>query len=91
MPWGHHVARCICCGTQWVVGDCIPNVCPECSKKGHDGTLDCEKCRSEFLGRQIERAKLSARLAEEARQRGPLCSPPDEPFGVGIDITPSAT
>ena len=84
MPWGQHIARCICCGKQWVVGDCIPSVCPDCLDAGHDGTLDCEKCRQEFVNRQIERAKLSAKLAHEARQRGPLFSQTAEEFGIGV-------
>lgn len=31
---GHHTARCLGCGNQWTVGDCIPTFCsPECESR----------------------------------------------------------
>ena len=33
MPHGQHVARCLNCGKEWVVGDCIPTFC---STQCHD-------------------------------------------------------
>ena len=32
MPFGHHIARCLFCGKEWMVGDCIPSACEECER-----------------------------------------------------------
>lgn len=41
---GQHIATCLHCGKQWVVGDCIPSICPDCERAGHSGLLDCPVC-----------------------------------------------
>lgn len=65
MPFGQHVARCFHCGTQWIVGDCIPSICRECEAKGHSGTpLDCEKCN-------MRHAKASEAPMPEAGEMKP--------------------
>lgn len=55
MPYGYHIARCFCCGKQWVCGDCIPTVCSECEAKGHTGGFDCLQCVVERERRAAER------------------------------------
>ena len=45
MPIGHNVAKCLHCLKEWVVGDCVPSICPECEDAGHTGLgIDCPKC-----------------------------------------------
>lgn len=39
--FGEHVARCMNCGKQWVVSDCIPFFCSdECHNKWRAKTFD---------------------------------------------------
>ena len=35
MPTGENLATCFECGKRWVVGDCIPSICPACECKEH--------------------------------------------------------
>ena len=35
MPHGEHVATCLHCGKSWIVGDCIPSMCDDCRREGH--------------------------------------------------------
>jgi hypothetical protein len=42
--FGQNLARCYHCGKQWVVGDCIPGICPECIRKGHSREGRCWEC-----------------------------------------------
>lgn len=37
MVFGCHIATCLHCHKQWMVGDCIPDICQECVAKGHRG------------------------------------------------------
>lgn len=32
MPIGEHLAKCHDCLRSWICGDCIPQLCPECSE-----------------------------------------------------------
>jgi hypothetical protein len=58
MPYGHNIATCLHCGTQFQVGDAIPDICPECEDAGHSGLpLDCPLCRS------ARRARIDAAIA----------------------------
>lgn len=52
MPRGHNIARCVHCGKEWVVGDCIPITCDECLGQGHTESFSCPKC---WPARQKER------------------------------------
>jgi hypothetical protein len=46
MPYGHNIATCLHCGTQFTTGDAIPDICPACADAGHSGLpLDCPLCR----------------------------------------------
>jgi hypothetical protein len=69
MPYGHHIAHCLHCGKQWMVGDCIPSMCDECRESGHvppifagTGYMGCQKCDEPFI-----RIKAAALAAEEKR------------------------
>lgn len=82
MPRGHHIATCLHCLKEWVVGDCIPMTCPECYDKGHrDAFLDppCPKCEQE---------RLEARKRFEAANAAsnPPVNPPKSKraFGEGL-------
>jgi hypothetical protein len=49
MPISHHLARCRECGREWIVGDCVPDTCPECEchELGHlviGGLGICGRC-----------------------------------------------
>lgn len=71
MSRGQHLARCSCCGSQWIGGDCITYVCHECEAKGHTG-LGCQKCWDE----------MQARLAASRVEHGlPAAEPIPNPFG----------
>jgi hypothetical protein len=89
MPYGMHIATCLHCLKQWVVGDCIPSICPECVDKGHHWNLpffDCPKCREEC---ELLR-KWARERAEAASDREPMPAPAhveldaDEEFSKGI-------
>jgi hypothetical protein len=57
MPYGHNIATCLHCGTQFTVGDAIPDICPACEDAGHAGLpLDCPLCRP------TRRARIDATL-----------------------------
>ncbi len=67
MVRGHHIATCFCCGTRWMVGDCIPSVCKDCYDKGHRGGWECPKCKEEFENtRKVDRK----RRASDTRTEG---------------------
>lgn len=62
MPFGHHIARCQHCGKEWMVGDCIPSICPECQEAGHTGsTIGCPLCFP-----VVPRSKLDRMEAESS-------------------------
>lgn len=49
MPGGENLAHCFECGKSWIVGDCIPTICPECEckQRGHlpiRGAGICGRC-----------------------------------------------
>ena len=74
MVWGQHIATCLHCGTQWVVGDCITSTCPDCEARGHRGfpTSSCPACRAEMAECQ--------RRWEEARAAKATTVPPAPPL-----------
>lgn len=61
--YGEHLATCVCCGKRWIVGDCIPTVCPGCASSGHTG-LGCRKCMEECMSR-FEIAQLAKQEGRE--------------------------
>ena len=77
MPFGQHIAHCFCCGTSWICGDCIPPVCPDCSRHGHTGHWDCPVCekirehRSTAIKAAVEaeRRQKAAEIAEQEAKR----------------------
>jgi hypothetical protein len=67
VPYGEHLAYCVACGKTWVVGDCIPFLCPECEceERGHlwvGGGLACGRC-----GAPLFRDAIPARRIETGR------------------------
>lgn len=58
MPWGMNVATCLCCGKQWIVGDCIPSVCDQCRDAGHTG-VGCPVCKDNLdrICRRVEESQ----------------------------------
>lgn len=62
MPYGEHLARCLHCGHTWIVGDCVPSICPDCETKGHNcryPLAECGACKAEDMARRAERVKLT--------------------------------
>lgn len=58
MPRGHHIAKCLHCGKEWMVGDCVPSICDECEKAGHRGLLfDCPICSMPFISIELKQAQ----------------------------------
>lgn len=78
MPIGHHLAKCMWCHREWIVGDCIPCFCSaECEKKSCEwwkSLVTSEEEEADRLREIKENAKRQAALADDARRRGPLLS-----------------
>lgn len=74
MVYGCHVANCLHCGKQWIVGDCIPSICDECSAAGRKDTPffgiegcadECPVCKQE----RTDRLAAARKASEEAKVR----------------------
>lgn len=49
MPIGNHLAHCGNCGREWIVGDCIPVLCPKCERLEHGDNCKCIRCVMERI------------------------------------------
>lgn len=49
MVFGNRIEKCFHCLNEYVCGDCITNICPDCEKAGHKGfATTCQKCNEEI-------------------------------------------
>ena len=53
--YGQFLVKCFHCLSDYISGDCITHMCPDCSAKGHE-TYPCKKCEEESQ-EQIEALK----------------------------------
>lgn len=61
MPHGHHIAKCLHCLKEWIAGDCVPSICPDCEAAGHKGLgIDCPKCWPADRDEKLRKAMLKA-------------------------------
>jgi len=45
MVYGNRIEKCFHCGKEYICGDCVTNICPDCEKAGHRGLfLNCPIC-----------------------------------------------
>lgn len=56
---GHNIAKCLHCGKEWMVGDCVPDICSECERAGHRGmNYGCPVCNRGRHNEQREALRI---------------------------------